>query len=74
MGQSEPRSDGNKEVLCIPQSYNITGASPPDCLLSYLGHSLVESYPSAEIQPVYSIALVNWANRLLYSNEKWNGL
>ena len=29
-----------KEVLCIPQSYSITGASPSDCLASYLVHSL----------------------------------
>ena len=33
-GQSEPGSDGNKTVLCIPQSSSIT-----DCLISYPGHS-----------------------------------
>ena len=32
-----PGNDGNKEVLCIPQSSSITGASPSDCLMSYLG-------------------------------------
>ena len=47
LGLSEPESDGNKGVLCFPQS--ITGASPSDCLVSY--QALVEerSYPSAEV-------------------------
>ena len=31
-------SDGNEEVLCIPQSSSITGTSPSDCLVSYTGH------------------------------------
>ena len=39
-GQSGARSDGNEEVLCIPQSLSITGTSQPDFLVSYLGHSL----------------------------------
>ena len=30
---------GNKGVLCIPQSPSITGASPSDCLVSYLWHT-----------------------------------
>ena len=34
-GQSRPRSNGNEEVLCIPQSPSITGISPSDCLVSY---------------------------------------
>ena len=34
-GQSGPESDGNKEVLCIPQNSSITEASPSDCLVSY---------------------------------------
>ena len=55
-GQSGPECNGNKEVLCIPQSSSITGASPSDCLVSYLGHSLEESYFSAEMQSVYSTA------------------
>ena len=29
--QSGPGSDGNKGLLCIPQTYSITGASPSDC-------------------------------------------
>ena len=38
-GLSEPGSDGNEEVLHIPQSSKI-GALPSDGLLSYPGHSL----------------------------------
>ena len=41
-GQSGPRSNGIKGVLCIPQSSRITGASLSDCLVSYPGHSLEE--------------------------------
>ena len=39
-GQSGPGSNGNKGVLCIPQSSSITGTSPSECLVSYPGHSL----------------------------------
>ena len=61
--QSGPGSDGNEEVLRIPQSPGITGASPSDCLMPYSGDSLVvgESYLSAELQPVYSTAPADWA-------------
>ena len=59
--QSRPRSDGNEEVLRIPQSTSITGASPSDPLVSYPGHSLLGSYPSAEIQLVYFTASDDWA-------------
>ena len=51
-----PGSDGNKGVLHIPQSSSITGAWLSDCLVSYLGYSLEKSYPSAEMQFVYSAA------------------
>ena len=40
LGPSGPGRNGNKEVLRIPQSSSITGASPSDCLVSYFGHSL----------------------------------
>ena len=50
LGQSGPGSDGNEGVLHIPQSSNITGASPSDFLVSYRGHSSGEFYPSAEKQ------------------------
>ena len=43
--QSEPRSDGNKRVLCIPRSPSIIGTSPSDCLVSYPGRSLGEVLP-----------------------------
>ena len=55
-GQSGPGSDGNEEILHIPQSSSITETSSSDCLVSYPGHSLGESYPSAEKQLVYFTA------------------
>ena len=61
LGQSEPGSDGNEGVLRILQSPNITEASPSDCLVSYVGHSLGESYPSAGKQSMYSAAPANLA-------------
>ena len=60
-GQNGPGSDGDVEVLRIPQSSSITKASPSDCLVSYPDHSLGESYPFAEIQSVYSTAPADWA-------------
>ena len=53
-GQSGLGSDDNEEVHCIPQSSCITEASSSDCLVSNLEHSLGESYPSPEMQSVYS--------------------
>ena len=55
-GYGVPGSDGNKEVLRIPQSSGIIGASPSDCFMPYPGHSLMGggSYLSAEKQSVYS--------------------
>ena len=50
LGQSGPGSNSNKGVFCIPQSSSITWASSSDFLVLYLGHSLVESFPSAEMQ------------------------
>ena len=55
-------NDGNKGVLRIPQSSSFTGASPSDCLVSYPEHSSGESYPSAEMQSVYSAAPADWVN------------
>ena len=60
LDQSEPGSDGNDWVLYIPQNSSITGNSPSDCLVSYTGHSLEVSYPSAEKQSVYSTSLADW--------------
>ena len=48
-----------KAIGVIPQSSSIIETSPSDCLVSYLGYSLWESYPSAEMQSAYSIAPAN---------------
>ena len=45
LGHSGPGSGGNEGVLLIPQSSSITGTSPLDCLVSYLGHSLGKVLP-----------------------------
>ena len=47
-------SYGNKEVIFISESSSITEASTSNCLVSYPQHSQGESYPSAEMQSVYS--------------------
>ena len=62
--QIGPGSDGNKGVLLIHQSSRITEASPSDCFVSYPGHSLEESYPSAELQSLHSTTLADWATPL----------
>ena len=59
--ESGTECDGNEGILGIPQSSSITGASPSDRFVSYPGHSLGESYPSAEMQSVYSTAPVDKA-------------
>ena len=61
LGHSGPGSDGNEGVLQIPQICSITEAST--IIVSYPGHSLVESYPSAEKQLVYSTAPAKLASR-----------
>ena len=66
-GQSGPVNNGNKGVLHINQSSSITGASP-SCLMSYPGHALVVSYPSAEMQSVYSF--VNSIGRNIFK-QAW---
>ena len=60
-GQSGVCSNGNVGVLHISQSSSITETSASNCLVSYLWHSLVGSYPSAEMQSVYSIFPADWA-------------
>ena len=47
--QSGRESNGNKRVPRISQSSSITEISKSDCFVSYPGHSLGESYPSAEM-------------------------
>ena len=65
MGESGLESNGNEGVLHSPLSSIITGTSQSDCLGSYPGHSLGEggSYPSAEVQLVYSTAPAEWARQ-----------
>ena len=60
--QSGPGGDGNDGALRIPQSSNITEASPSDCLVSYPRHSLGVSYPSAEMQLAHSTTPPDWAS------------
>ena len=50
------RSDENEEVLHIPQISIIRGALPSYCLVSYRGHSVEDSYPSAVMQSAYFTA------------------
>ena len=59
-GRCQPGSNGNEEVLYILQSSR-TGASPTDCLVSYLGYMWRESYLSVEMQSMYSTAPADWA-------------
>ena len=61
-GQSGPGSNGNEGMIRIPLGPSITGTSPSDCLVSYIW-TIVRggSYPSAEVQSVYSTAPPDWA-------------
>ena len=59
------KRDDNEGVLCIPQCSSITRASPSDCFVSYRKNSLWESYPSAEMQSVYSVPPTDWAKLIL---------
>ena len=65
LGQNRPSSDGDEEVLRIPQSDSITKALPSDSLVSYPGHFFLGGGeippPSAEKQLMYSIATTDWA-------------
>ena len=61
LNASVPGSNGNDGVLHLPPNSSITGTSLSDCLVSYPGHSLGWSYPSAERQKVYFTAPANWA-------------
>ena len=69
-GQNGPGFDGNEGVLGIPQSSSITGISPSDCLVSYLGHYLGESYLSSGMQFVYSTAPADCA----IQDTRWRSL
>ena len=64
LGESGPINEG---VLYIPQSSSISGVSPSNCLMSYQGLSFRGSYPSAEMQSVFSIQPIglDYIERLL---------
>ena len=65
--QSSPGSKGNEGVFCITQITK-AGASPSDDLMSYPGHSLGMSYPSAEMGSVYSTTPTNQAALVFEKN------
>ena len=51
-----------KCVRCIPQSSSITGISTSDCLVSYIQDTPCGwSYPSADVQSMYSTDPADWA-------------
>ena len=72
-GQCIPWSDGNGGVHRIPKSFSITEASPSDCLMSYLGHSLSGRSYSAEMELAYSIAPAECAGLKLCADIKEMG-
>ena len=65
LGQSGSGINGNESLLCAPQSSSIIKTSISDCLVSYQDpHWEGGSYPSAEMQSVYSAASADWAEHL----------
>ena len=71
-GQSGPGSDGNEGVPRILHGSSITEASASDCLVSYPGHFLWRSYPSTEMQSVYSNAQADMATTWLMDWFWWH--
>ena len=63
LGQSGSGSDGNEEVLHIPQC---SRALESNDLILYPGHALwCGSYPFAEMQSLFSRAPTDWANNMI---------
>ena len=58
--QSGPESNGNEGVLHISKSFR-TGTSPSDVVWCQDTCWLQRSYPSVEMQLVYSTASADWA-------------
>ena len=76
-GQSGSGSDGNKGVLGIPQSSKITGASPSDCLESYIRTffgGVVLLLCRFGVSVLYSLSRLgqDWWNILLAINQSQN--
>ena len=67
-GQSGPGSNGNKGYSVFPKTPHITGALSSYCLVSFPGHSLGRSYPSAEMKSVYSTAPADRAEQYHHHN------
>ena len=60
--QSGPGSESNESLFRIPQSSSIIENLLSDCWVSYQETSWWEvSYPSAEMQSIYSSAPADWA-------------
>ena len=59
-------------AMAMKGQLNITEALPSDCLVSYSGHLLGESYLFAEVQLMYPAAPVNWANHILVFFQCFN--
>ena len=53
-----------KKYSVFPQRSSFALNQPLDSLVSYAGHSLGESYPSVEMQFVYSETPADWVNFL----------
>ena len=52
----------------MPQSFSITGTSPSDCLVSYLGTSL-GCYPSEEMQSTPADWAISYLLYILFYNK-----
>ena len=70
--QSVPENNGNKGVFHIPQ-ISKSRVSSSDGLILYLRHWLRRSYPSAEMQLVYSTAPANWADIYVNNSIEYTG-
>ena len=68
--QSGPGSDCNEKVLRFPQSSSITGASPSDRLVSYLGHSLWGGFLSICRDSVSVFYSPNWLGNVKVIGSK----
>ena len=60
LGKSGHGSNGNERVIRTPQNSSNPGTSPSNCLVSYPGHRMWGSYPSAENQLEYSTTTADW--------------
>ena len=62
-----------KGCSAFPKESSTAGTSPSDCFVSYTGHLLEGSYPSAEKQSVYSTVPVDWEiHRVLFQIIQFN--